>query len=63
VLLGLRTVEGVALDDLAILGRTADAEPLAGLIADGFLAVEADRLRATAAGRPVLDGVLRALLV
>ena len=63
VLLGLRTVEGVALDALTMLGRTADAEPLAGLIADGFLAVDAGRLRATAAGRPVLDGVLRALLV
>jgi oxygen-independent coproporphyrinogen-3 oxidase len=63
VLLGLRTVEGVALDALAMLGRTVDAEPLAGLIADGFLAVDADRLRATTAGRPVLDGVLRALLV
>jgi len=63
VLLGLRTVEGVTLDALTILGRTADAEPLAGLIADGFLAVDADRVRATAAGRPVLDGVLRALLV
>ncbi len=63
VLLGLRTVEGVALDALTMLGRTADAEPLAGLIADRFLAVEADRVRATTAGRPVLDGVLRALLV
>ena len=63
VLLGLRTVEGVALGDLAVLGRAEAAEPLAGLIADGFLAVEADRVRATAAGRPVLDGVLRALLV
>lgn len=63
VLLGLRTVEGVALGDLALLGRAEAAEPLAGLIADGFLAVDADRVRATAAGRPVLDGVLRALLV
>ena len=63
MLLGLRTVEGVARADLAALGRTAEAEPLAGLIADGFLAVDADRVRATAAGRPVLDGVLRALLV
>ena len=63
VLLGLRTVEGVALDALAMLGRTVDAEPLAALIADGFLAVDADRARATTAGRPVLDGVLRALLV
>jgi len=63
VLLGLRTVEGVALTDLAALGRTEGLEPLAGLIGDGFLAVAADRVRATAAGRPVLDGVLRALLV
>ncbi|GLS02252.1 coproporphyrinogen III oxidase [Brevundimonas denitrificans] len=63
VLLGLRTVEGVALTDLAVLGRTGTAGPLAGLIADGFLAVEAGRVRATGAGRPVLDGVLRALLV
>ncbi|MDP3081552.1 MAG: radical SAM family heme chaperone HemW [Brevundimonas sp.] len=62
VLLGLRTVEGVALTDLVELGRTEAAEPLAGLIADGFLAVDADRVRATSTGRPVLDGVLRALL-
>lgn len=62
VLLGLRTVEGVALADLAVLGRSAEADPLAGLIADGFLTVEAGRIRASAAGRPVLDGVLRALL-
>ena len=62
VLLGLRTVEGVALTDLALLGRTEAAEPLAGLIGDGFLAAEAGRIRATPAGRPVLDGVLRALL-
>ncbi|MBU4137310.1 MAG: radical SAM family heme chaperone HemW, partial [Alphaproteobacteria bacterium] len=60
ILLGLRTVEGVALADLATLGRTVEAEPLAGLIGDGFLVVEAERVRATAAGRPVLDGVLKA---
>jgi oxygen-independent coproporphyrinogen-3 oxidase len=63
VLLGLRTAEGVALSDLAMLGRTVAAEPLAGLIGDGFLVVEAGRVRATVTGRPVLDGVLRALLV
>ena len=62
VLLGLRTVEGVALTDLATLGRTAEAEPLAGLIGDGFLDLAMDRVRATRAGRPVLDGVLRAML-
>lgn len=63
VLLGLRTVEGVALADLAALGRPMGAEPLAGLIGDGFLTVEAGRVCATATGRPVLDGVLRSLLV
>ncbi len=62
VLLGLRTVEGVALTDLALLGRTEAAGPLSGLIGDGFLAAEAGRVSATPAGRPVLDGVLRALL-
>jgi putative oxygen-independent coproporphyrinogen III oxidase len=62
VLLGLRTVEGVALVELATLGRTPHTDPLADLIADGFLAVDAQRVRATRAGRPVLDGVLRALL-
>lgn len=62
VLLGLRTVEGVALAALATLGRTATTDPLAGLIADGFLAVEAGRLVATPRGRPVLDAVLKALL-
>ena len=63
ILLGLRTVEGAAPDDLATLGRTADGDPLAGLIEDGFLEIKAGRVIATAAGRPVLDGVLRALLV
>ncbi len=63
VLLGLRTVEGVALTELAPLGLTGTTGPLAALIADGFLVVEAGRVRATATGRPVLDGVLRALLV
>lgn len=63
ILLGLRTVEGVSLTDLAVLGRSLRDEPLAGLIADGFLGAAAGRVRATKAGRPVLDGVLRALLV
>jgi oxygen-independent coproporphyrinogen-3 oxidase len=62
VLLGLRTVEGVPLAELSGLGRDRGSEPLAGLIADGFLAVTAGRVRATRTGRPVLDAVLRALL-
>lgn len=62
VLLGLRTVEGVPLTGLWALGRDQGSEPLAGLIGEGFLAVHAGRVRATAQGRPVLDAVLRALL-
>lgn len=62
VLLGLRTVEGVALAELATLVRTVDRGPLADLIADGFLEVEAGQVRATATGRPVLDSVLGTLL-
>lgn len=59
LLLGLRTVEGVALGDLAALDLGARVE---GLVADGFLAAEGERVAATATGRPVLDAVLKALL-
>lgn len=62
VLLGLRTVEGATLADLARLGRSREAEPLTGLIEDGFLEPVAGRIAATTAGRPVLDAVLKALL-
>ena len=62
VLLGLRTVEGVPLADLATLGRSTEAGPLAGLIEDGFLERRPAGVAATAAGRPVLDAVLKALL-
>ncbi|HEY1224695.1 MAG TPA: radical SAM family heme chaperone HemW [Brevundimonas sp.] len=63
VLLALRTVEGAALSDLSALGRTLDAGAFADLIADGFLEVEGQRVRATPAGRPLLDAVLKTLLV
>ncbi|MDI1325350.1 MAG: radical SAM family heme chaperone HemW [Brevundimonas sp.] len=63
VLLGLRTVEGVEGDVFAALGLSPEADPLAGLIADGFLSQRGQRVVATRRGRPVLDGVLRALLV
>ncbi len=62
VLLGLRTVEGAALADLKALGRSPERAPLADLAVDGFLAIAGDRVAATARGRPVLDGVLKALL-
>ena len=62
VLLGLRTIEGATLADLAALGRAPEVRPLAGLIEDGFLEARSGRIVATAAGRPVLDAVLKALL-
>lgn len=62
VLLGLRTVEGVELSVLAALGLDPADEPVAGLVDDGFLAVDRRRIAATARGRPLLDAILKALL-
>jgi putative oxygen-independent coproporphyrinogen III oxidase len=55
LLMGLRTVEGVALSELAPLGLDASHRDVAEMAARGFLAVRSDRLVATAAGRLVLD--------
>lgn len=63
LLLALRTAEGAPLDLLADLGLDPGAEPAAGLVEGGFLAVRDGRIAATAAGRPVLDAVIRRLLV
>lgn len=60
VLLGLRTVEGV---DSALLASIAVPGAIETLTAHGFLEPVGHNLRATAKGRPVLDGVLKALLV
>ncbi|WP_299175082.1 radical SAM family heme chaperone HemW [uncultured Brevundimonas sp.] len=62
LLLGLRTVEGAPVGLLADLGLSSQAAPTADLIADGFLEIRKGRLVATPRGRPVLDGVLKALL-
>lgn len=62
ILLGLRTVEGVALADLAALDLMPEEARLADLLADGFLSNTGDRIAATARGRPVLDAILKALL-
>ena len=61
-LLALRTTEGAPVALLSPLGLTTDAAPVADLIADGFLMLNTGRLIATDKGRPVLDGVLKALL-
>ena len=62
LLLGLRTVEGVPAETLAALGLSTTGGAVASLISDGFLALTAGRVVATAQGRPVLDGVLKVLL-
>ena len=62
VLLGLRTVEGVGIGDLSVLGLSMETGAVAGLMEDGFVQVADGRLAATARGRPVLDAVLKTLL-
>jgi len=62
LLLALRTTEGAPATLLSALGLSAERAPVADLIADGFLMLKAERLIATERGRPVLDGVLKALL-
>jgi oxygen-independent coproporphyrinogen-3 oxidase len=62
LLLGLRTTEGVPLVVLDGLGLTPGADPLAGLLQDGFLVAIGDRIAATRTGRPLLDTVLKVLL-
>jgi oxygen-independent coproporphyrinogen-3 oxidase len=57
LLMGLRTVEGVSLAELAPLPLSK----LSDLAEAGFVRVGDDRLFATAQGRPVLDRVIREL--
>ncbi|EYD74148.1 Radical SAM family enzyme, similar to coproporphyrinogen III oxidase, oxygen-independent [Rubellimicrobium mesophilum DSM 19309] len=60
LMMGLRLREGVEMGRLGALdGLGIPAEELAGM---GLVAVEDGRLRTTAAGRPVLNAVLRELL-
>jgi oxygen-independent coproporphyrinogen-3 oxidase len=61
LMMGLRLTEGI---DLARWDRLSGGRPLAvaSLRDDGLIEVSDDRLRATAAGRPVLNAVLRELL-
>ena len=60
LLLGLRTVEGVDRGLIEAMGLTPRADALSD---QGLLVESGGRIAATAHGRQVLDGVLRALLV
>ena len=57
LLAGLRTSEGVGLDELSPLGLDADSAVVRDLAAARLVRVEDGRLIATAAGRLVLDRV------
>jgi putative oxygen-independent coproporphyrinogen III oxidase len=63
ILMGLRTYEGVAWAELTALELGPDSGVVGGLVEQGLLAEDAERLRATPAGRFVLDGVTKALIV
>ena len=60
VLLGLRTVEGVSLDAFQALSV---ADKVIELAEAGFLVVREGRVIASSKGRPVLDALLKALLI
>ncbi|WP_397420975.1 radical SAM family heme chaperone HemW [Phenylobacterium sp.] len=55
LLSGLRILEGVAFEEVAILGLTRDHPRVRDFVQLGLLAADPDRLRATASGRRVLD--------
>jgi len=57
LLMGLRTVEGVALEDLTPLGISSGR--IAGLA--GLIEIREGRLIATSQGRPILDSLIRRL--
>ena len=57
LLMGLRTIEGVALEDLAPLGLSAQSPKLAELVDAALIVLIDGRLYATGQGRLVLDRV------
>lgn len=59
LLMGLRLAEGVELARLAAMGWRLPEAKVADLEALGLLERQAGRLRATAAGRPLLNAILR----
>jgi oxygen-independent coproporphyrinogen-3 oxidase len=64
LMMGLRLTEGVDLvRHAALAGAPAPEEALDELTALGLVAVDAGRLRTTAAGRPVLNAILKSILI
>ena len=63
LLMGMRLVEGVSVQRTIDLGGKTVLENAKPLIENGLLETSNDRLRATANGRPILNAVLRELLI
>jgi len=64
LLMGLRLTSGLALSQLpAALATIVDMEVVKKLVAEGFLSLAGDKLTATARARPVLNAVLREILL
>ncbi|OYX70335.1 MAG: coproporphyrinogen III oxidase, partial [Caulobacter sp. 32-67-35] len=61
LLLGLRIDDGVPFHEVAVLGLSADAAKVRHHVELGLLADDPRRLRATRAGRLVLDRLTGAL--
>ncbi|MFT4936909.1 MAG: coproporphyrinogen III oxidase-like Fe-S oxidoreductase, partial [Pseudoalteromonas distincta] len=63
VISGLRVWPGVTFAEVAPLGLSPDHDRIKGLAGEGLLEKDNSRLRATPAGRLLLDHVVRRLLV
>lgn len=61
LVLGLRIDDGVGFDEMAALGLTPGVSKVRNLVEAGLLADDSERLRATRAGRLVLDRLTGAL--
>jgi putative oxygen-independent coproporphyrinogen III oxidase len=63
LMMGLRLAEGVEIDRLMRLGGVRVLERAAELVDQGMIEIVEGRLRASPAGRPILNSLLRSLLV
>lgn len=64
LLMGLRLVEGIDLRRYrALTGMDLDPRAVAEMIDLGFIAIEGDRARVTGSGRPLLNSILKHLIV
>ncbi|MBY6154948.1 radical SAM family heme chaperone HemW [Vannielia litorea] len=64
LMMGLRVTDGISLERFEALGGMAlDKTKLRGLVNEGLIVVQGDRIRASQRGRMVLNAVIRELMV